>query len=95
MSTFPALDSVEERLLNICAEAWHAGREISVMEAMTLTPEISETTAFRRLKTLQSKGMIELEHSKDEGRTRFVVPTNLARTYFDELANCIDKASKA
>lgn len=94
MTTFPALDAVEERLLNICASAWHSGREITVMEAMTLAPEISETTAYRRLKSLKGKGMLNLEYGNNDGRTRFVVPTDLARRYFDELANCIDKANK-
>lgn len=95
LTSFPALDAVEERLLNICATAWHTGREISIMEAMKLAPDISETTAFRRLKSLKAKGMISLDYGKEDGRTRYVEPTALAKRYFDELANCVDRASKA
>ncbi len=90
--TFPALDPVEERLLNMLATVWHAGKKISVLEAMELLSEISATTAHRRLKTLRGKGMIELDADKLDNRVKYVIATELATNYFDTLGQALDKA---
>ncbi len=90
--TFPAMDPVEERLLTMLAAVWHLEKKISVLQAMSLTDEISATTAHRRLKTLRKKGMIELDTDTTDSRIKYVVPTGLAKHYFVTLGQALDKA---
>lgn len=90
--TFPAMDPVEERLLTMLAAVWHVEKKISVLQAMSLTDEISATTAHRRLKTLRKKGMIELDTDKTDSRIKYVVPTELTKHYFVTLGQALDKA---
>ena len=92
---FPDLDPVEERLLTMLAGVWHLEKKISVLEAMSLTHEISATTAHRRLKTLRKKGMIELDTDQSDSRVKYVVPTALAKQYFTTLGQALDKAQHA
>ncbi|OOZ61476.1 hypothetical protein BOW44_07560 [Solemya velum gill symbiont] len=94
-SDFPALDAVEERVLNIFAIAWHKGREITVLEAMKMLPGISESTVFRRIKSLRQKEMISLNMDEKDRRTRFIRPTERANDYFGILGNCMKKAQQA
>ena len=93
--TFPAMDPVEERLLTMLAGVWHLEKKISVLEAMSLTNEISATTAHRRLKTLRKKGMIDLDTDQSDSRVKYVVPTALAKQYFTTLGQALDKAQHA
>ena len=93
--TFPAMDPVEERLLTMVAGVWHLEKKISVLEAMSLTHEISATTAHRRLKTLRKKGMIDLDTDQSDSRVKYVVPTALAKQYFTTLGQALDKAQHA
>ena len=90
--TFPAMDPVEERLLTMLAGVWHLEKKISVLEAMSLTNEISATTAHRRLKTLRKKGMIDLDTDQFDSRVKYVVPTALTKQYFTTLGQALDKA---
>jgi DNA-binding Lrp family transcriptional regulator len=92
--TFPDLDPVEERLLNLLAAGWHLGKNISVLEAMGLSNEISATTAHRRLKTLTKKGMIALDVDKVDSRVKYVVPTELAATYFTSMGQALERAQQ-
>ena len=93
--TFPSLDPVEERLLNQLAATWHAGKKISVLEAMGLSTEISATTAHRRLKTLIKKGMISLDVDQTDSRIKYVVPTALTTDYFTSIGQALEQAQQA
>lgn len=93
--SFPAMDPVEERLLNLLASVWHVGKQISVLEAMGLSTDISATTAHRRLKTLRSKGLIALDVDKIDSRIKYVVPTELATNYFATMGQALDRAQKS
>ncbi len=93
--TFPEMDPVEERLLNLLAAGWHVGKNISVLEAMGLSSEISATTAHRRLKTLVKKGMIALDIDKIDSRVKYVVPTELATKYFTSMGQALERAQQS
>ena len=54
----PALDPIEERLLNRMATAWHRGERVSVTEAMDAQEGLAPATVHRRLKRLREKGLI-------------------------------------
>ncbi len=89
---FPQLDSVEERLLNLFARTWETNQKISVLEAMAIMPDISPTTAHRRLKTLRQKGLIALNGDEVDNRIKYVVPTDLTTQYFNQLGEYFQRA---
>lgn len=89
---FPALDPVEERLLNEFAAAWQQDRPLTVLQAMGLSKDVSSTTAHRRLKSLRGKGMIVLVPDEVDNRVKYVRPTVLAQDYFSQLGRCLDEA---
>ena len=92
LPTFPALDAVEHSLLDDFAAVWHTGKQITVLEAMHMSNEISPSTVHRRLKSLRAKGMIVLINDSVDSRTKYVCPTDLATQYFDQLGQCMDVA---
>ncbi len=92
---FPALDPVEERLLNLFATVWHADRKITVLQAMGLSDDVSSTTAHRRLKSLRKKGVIALVSDDNDNRIKYVMPTAMANQYFAQLGQCLDEAQTA
>ena len=48
LPAFPALDAMEERILNGLAATWATGTKVTVLEAMELTQDTSPTTVHRR-----------------------------------------------
>lgn len=92
LPAFPAMDALEERFLNVLAASWHAGEPVSVLEAMRMLPDVSSTTAHRRLKTLRAKGMISLQADKGDSRIKYVTPTDTAHRYFAKMGQMLDKA---
>jgi len=95
LPSFPQLDAVESRMLNVFAAAWHEGKTITVLEAMVMLPEISTTTAHRRLKMLRKKGMIDLDLDGQDNRVKYVVSTKATHQYFAQLGQCMEKAQMA
>lgn len=92
---FPLLDPVEERLLNLFATVWHGNRKITVLQAMSLSAEMSSTTAHRRLKSMRKKGVIALQSDEADNRVKYVVPTPITHQYFSKLGQCLDEAQTA
>jgi len=89
---FPELDPVEERLLNLFAAVWHSGKQITVLQAMGMSNDVSSTTAHRRLKSLRKKGVITLVADEADNRIKYVQPTPIANQYFSQLGQCLDEA---
>ena len=92
---FPVLDPVEERLLNLFATVWHSGKQITVLQAMGMSTDVSSTTAHRRLKSLRKKGVITLLADEADNRIKYVQPTSLAQHYFSQLGQCLNQAHTA
>ena len=89
---FPELDPVEERLLNLFAACWHSGKQITVLQAMGMSTDVSSTTAHRRMKALRKKGVITLVPDESDNRIKYVQPTPVAQQYFTQLGRCLDQA---
>ena len=68
LPAYPQLDLPEERLLDLLATFWSAGKKITVLKAMQMSSDASSTTIHRRLKTLRLKGMLELQMDEDDNR---------------------------
>ncbi|WP_211260323.1 winged helix-turn-helix domain-containing protein [Xenophilus azovorans] len=91
---FPALDAVEERVLNVLAATWATGAKLTVLEAMQLQVDSSATTVRRRLQTLRQKGLIEFQPDQTDSRIKYVMPTAVAQNYFSKLGRCLDMAAR-
>ena len=92
---FPVLDPVEERLFNLFATVWHSGKQITVLQAMGMSTDVSSTTAHRRLKSLRKKGVITLLADEADNRIKYVQPTSVAQHYFSQLGQCLNQAHTA
>ena len=90
--SFPAIDPVEERLLNHFAAAWHTGSPLTVVEAMNKLSDLSPATVHRRLTALRNKGLVTLETDPTDKRIKYVVSTDVATTYFAQLSKCLNLA---
>lgn len=91
---FPAVDAVEERMLNSMAATWHTGKRITVMEAMHMFPGISPSTVHRRLKSLRAMGLIELISDEVDTRIKYVTASSRAKEYFSSLDRCMLEAAQ-
>lgn len=88
----PALDPVEERLLNQFASFWGNDYQPTVVEALTIDEGISRRTVQRRIDGLRKKGMIRYQPDPTDLRIKRIAPTDLAEKYFsryDQLLNSI------
>ncbi len=90
---FPAMDAVEERMMNLFAASWQAKQQVTVLQAMDMVQGISPSTAHRRLKALRKRGLIALEIDDIDNRVKYVVPTAKAIDYFARLGQCLIKAA--
>lgn len=94
LPSFPSLDAVEERVLNGLAAIWATGGQVTVLEAMRLTPDSSPSTVHRRLKQLQGKGLIVLREDESDSRVRIIEPTAAANEWFARLGQCLNRAAR-
>jgi len=89
---FPALDPIEERLLNYLTLGWYSDKKMTVLETMKATPDISPSTVHRRIKTLRKKGLVVLDVDPIDNRIKYIVHTDLTNQYFTQLGQCLYKA---
>jgi hypothetical protein len=81
-----SLDPIEQRLVELLATRWHAGKNVTVLQAMSIAPNlISPSTVHRRLKTLRAKGMLVLVSDDIDTRTKYVRPSPELLTMFKRL----------
>ncbi len=92
---FPALDPLEERLLNYLAVAWYSDKKMTVLETMKATPNFSSSTVHRRLKTLRKKGLIALDVDQIDNRIKYIVHTDLTNRYFTQIGQYLSQATEA
>ena len=95
LPSFPSLDATDERMLYILGLAWARDKKITVLEAMEIMPEISPSTAHRRLKLLRQKGLLTLQLDDEDNRVKYVIPTKGSNDYFSRMGQCLEKARAA
>lgn len=93
LSELPVLDAVEQRVLNLLSVYWSNKQQITVVEAMNMTTEISTSTVFRYLKKLRQKGYLELVVDEIDNRIKYVSPTKQTDKYFSKLGKLMTQAS--
>ncbi len=88
----PALDPVEERLLNQFASFWGDDYQPTVLEALSIDEGISGRTVQRRIDGLRAKGMIRYQSDPDDQRIKRIAPTNLAIRHFSRYDKILSSA---
>ncbi len=94
-ANFPTLDPVDERLLNQFAALWDSDTKVTIMEALRMSPDVSERTVHRRLKTLREKGWIGFIDDAHDERIRYITTTPQTERYFASMGDCLDLAVKS
>jgi DNA-binding MarR family transcriptional regulator len=89
---FSELSPSEERLINHLAPAWNSDEKITVLQAMGMDSDISNSTSHRLLKNLRLKGFITLQTDERDTRVKYVLPSEKTRQYFTHLGQCLDRA---
>jgi DNA-binding IclR family transcriptional regulator len=94
LPTVPKLDAAEERLLEALTAAWHTGHSLTVTETMALSAAGAPATVHRKLARLRQEGLVSVDESSIDLRTKTVVPTRKALDYFEKLADCLEEAKR-
>ena len=92
LTALPIMDPLEERLLNQLAASWYAKKQVTVLEAMAMSPDASDRTAHRRLQSLKDKGLIDLLVDEHDNRIKYISPTVRATHYFAQLGTAMEEA---
>lgn len=90
----PALDPVEERLLNQFGAFWGNDYQPTVLEALNIDEGISRRTVQRRIDGLRNKGMIRYVPDPSDQRIKRIAPTDLAETYFSRYDQLLKSAAR-
>ena len=86
------IDSTALLLLNEIAVQHHEGKNITVTQAMLLSNIASPATVHRKLDELREAGLIEQVFEGKNRRTKFLVPTKEADSYFAKMSKAITNA---
>ena len=85
-------DNDAKSLLMALTVAQQNGAPLNVSQAMQMRRIGSPAKNHRKINDLLDAGMIELAHDAGNRRTKFLIPTTLAMTIFDELALALAQA---
>ncbi len=86
------IDSTALLLLNEIAVQHLDGKNITVTEAMLLSNIASPATVHRKLDELREAGLIEQVFEGKNRRTKYLVPTKEADSYFAKMSKAITNA---
>ena len=86
------IDSTALLLLNEIAVQHYDGKNITVTEAMLLSNIASPATVHRKLDELREAGLIEQVFEGKNRRTKYLVPSKEADSYFAKMSKAITNA---
>lgn len=93
LPVLPALDPLEQRILESIARAGQAKVRMSVRDLIGRMELGSPATLHSRLKSMREKGWIMLSDTED-ARRKQVELTPAALRHFDQLSECMVQAAK-
>jgi DNA-binding IclR family transcriptional regulator len=93
LPSLPALDPLEERILELIARASQTQERLSVRDMMARSELGSPATLHARLKSMREKGWIMLTDTEDTRRKQ-VELTQAALRHFDKLSECLVNATE-
>jgi len=86
------IDSTALLLLNEIAVQHLDGKNITVTQAMLLSNIASPATVHKKLDELREAGLIEQVFEGKNRRTKYLVPTKEADSYFAKMSKAITNA---
>ena len=86
------IDSTALLLLNEIAVQHYDGKNITVTQAMLLTNIASSATVHRKLDKLIEVSLIEQVFEGKNRRTKYLIPTKEAESYFAKMSKAITNA---
>jgi DNA-binding MarR family transcriptional regulator len=86
------IDQIALRTLEAIAVADAKNTPLTVTEAMSMNAIASPATMHRKLDQLREAGLIAQVHVGTNRRTKYLVITNQAHKYFEQLGNAMVKA---
>ena len=93
LPSLPALDPLEEKILELVARMAQANERLSVREMMARSELGSPATLHARLKSMREKGWLTLADTEDTRRKQIEL-TPAALKHFDKLAEAFARAAK-
>ncbi|WP_043216536.1 winged helix-turn-helix domain-containing protein [Burkholderia gladioli] len=93
LPSLPALDPLEEKILELVARMAQANERLSVREMMARSELGSPATLHTRLKSMREKGWLTLGDT-DDTRRKQIELTPAALKHFDKLAEAFAKAAR-
>ena len=93
LPSLPALDPLEEKMLQLVARATHGKERLSVRDMMAQQKLGSPATLHARLKSMRDKGWITLGDTEDPRRKQIEL-SQAALRHFDKLSECFLKAAE-
>jgi hypothetical protein len=92
LPSLPALDPLEEKILQLVARATQGKERLSVRDMMAQQALGSPATLHARLKSMRDKGWITLADTEDPRRKQIEL-SQAALRHFDKLSECFLKAA--
>ncbi|TAM03403.1 MAG: winged helix-turn-helix domain-containing protein [Paraburkholderia sp.] len=93
LPTLPALDPLEEKILEFVARANQKNDRLSVRDMMARSELGSPATLHARITSMREKGWLTLGDTEDTRRKQIEL-TPAALKHFDKLAEAFAKAAK-
>lgn len=93
LPSLPALDPLEQRILELVARAGQASTRLCVRDLLARDELGAPATIHTRLKSMREKGWLTLSDT-DDSRRKQVELTQAALSYFDQLSAAMVKASR-
>ena len=87
-----SIDSTALQLLNEIAVQHFDGKTLTVSQAIALNKIASPATLHRKLDELREAGLIEQSFEGKNRRTKYLVPTKEADSYFSKMSKAITSA---
>ena len=90
-----AMDLDAKKLLEVIAVRHEQKKALTVTDAMALTSIASPATIHRKLDQLREMGMIETVFEGHNRRTKYLIPTDAAQSYFESVGQAMSQALHA
>ena len=91
-STAPTMDLDAKKLLEVIFVRYANDKPMTVTDAMALSHIASPATIHRKLDQLRELGMIDTAFEGKNRRTKYLVPTQAAHDYFENISQAMRQA---
>mgnify|MGYP000299426472 CR=1 FL=1 len=91
----PTMDFDAKRLLEVIAVRHSEQKPLTVTDAMALNSIASPATIHRKIDQLRELGMVDTVFEGNNRRTKYLVPTQAAHDYFDQVGKVMQQAISA